>query len=852
MSMNYAELQHEAEVFRGALLVESLVSGPRLFRIERLARVVVGALFLLIAALFSLSRVFPFLAAWFPAGAALFSSLVLPLVSLLYLAAGAWLFFLLVSAFYASSYFKDVHPTLLERPALRRPTLRYEAAAAAGAGSGDPLLDFFASRFGLFVALRLGLSSDDLARLLSGRQGSASRASFELRVDSSGSPAGLREFAEALLRSEPTLRAALAGHALEEADLSGAAEWVSHSEERYKSVRRSFGRDALGRIPGIGKDWAYGETPLLAKYTTAIEAHPGSAFASSGSLGKREADELERILSRGREANALVIGEEGAPMLAPFARLARRISSGTVLPPLEHKRVVVFDGALFVSAQKEKQSFEAELLRLLGEAARAGNIIFVFDRFGKFLEGARALNSDALTLMDPFLAGAAIQIGATAETGVFRAALENHAAVKERFERVFMEATGAVSALPVLEDEALFLEARERVFFTFPALRAVAEAAERYFFEGVMPDKAVDLLRETVPKAHSEHKRLITREDVLELVSRKTGIQVGAVKGEERSKLLKLEELLHERIVGQDEAVAAISGALRRARSGIGNPHRPMGTFLFLGPTGVGKTETTKALAQAFFGDEKAITRLDMSEYQTPDALNRLIGTFESGKPGLLASLLRERPYGVLLLDEFEKTNTNVHDLFLQILDEGFFTDAAGKRVNARNLMIIATSNAGSDLIWNQIRGTDAEQEPRYRSEARYGAQRGTGAEIKLDKDRVITEIINRGIFKPEFLNRFDGVILFHPLDARHLRAIAGLLLEKLSKRLKEKGLELLVSDALLDYLVSVGQDPKFGARPMNRAIQQKVEQVIAEKMLRGEIAAGSRVELSPSDVGAT
>ena len=215
-----------------------------------------------------------------------------------------------------------------------------------------------------------------------------------------------------------------------------------------------------------------------------------------------------------------------------------------------------------------------------------------------------------------------------------------------------------------------------------------------------------------------------------------------------------------------------------------------------------------------------------MSEYQSDDALNRLIGTFEGGKVGILASLLRERPYGVLLLDEFEKTNKDVHDLFLQVLDEGFFTDVSGKRVNARNLMIIATSNAGSDIIWQSLQEGKA-----------------------LDKDRVITEIINRGIFKPEFLNRFDGVILFHPLGAEHLRVIARLQLQKLAKRLAEKGLELVITDSLLDYLVSVGQDPKFGAQPMNRAIQEKVEQVIAEKMLKGELSAGSRVELTANEL---
>ena len=215
-----------------------------------------------------------------------------------------------------------------------------------------------------------------------------------------------------------------------------------------------------------------------------------------------------------------------------------------------------------------------------------------------------------------------------------------------------------------------------------------------------------------------------------------------------------------------------------------------------------------------------------MSEYQGDDALSRLIGTFESGKPGTLASLLREHPYGVLLLDEFEKTNKEVHNLFLQILDEGFFTDVSGKRVNARNLIIIATSNAASDVIWSMKHEIGDKE-----------------------KDIVLTEIINRAIFKPELLNRFDGVILFRPLQEPDLKTIAKFQLQKLSNRLKEKGLELVITDALLRFLVSVGQDPKFGARPMNRAIQERVEQIIADKMLRGEISPGSRIELTESEL---
>lgn len=818
--MNYPALQKEAALYRGALQTETLILGRRIRAAATFLRVISAVACVLWVVLFfapavpSFVRTFPALGAFASESFPLFTSAFL-------LVLGLWLIFALWYGFFSSFYFKDAD-TVLPEMNMRPPLLRFETAKVVTTGFNEPIVDFFTSRYGGATALRLGLEGKEILAFIKDRK--LPGQEFEVAADNE--PIGLSHFARALLLYDEGLRHFLSSHKLDASDFIGAADWVSRIEADHKGYLRWWSKDALGRIPGIGKDWGYGEIMLLSRYAVPIALHPAFSLGGRGVIGKREAEEVERILSRGRESNVLLVGEEGVPKLAPLAHLSRKISAGIVLPPLEHKRIFIFDGAQFVSAMKEKAAFETELTKLLTEAAKAGNIIFVFDNFEKFYQNANALGSDALSLLDPFLASSGIQIVAIVELGAFHQVFEPNAKVRERFERVLMAETGVSGSMPILLDEALRSEARERILFTYPAVRAVAESAERYFFEGVMPDKAVDLLLELVPKMKTAGKRAALREDVLELVSQKTGIAAFEAKGEERTKLLQLEELLHERIVGQAEAVTAISGALRRARSGISSKNRPIGSFLFLGPTGVGKTETTKALAQAFFGDENTIVRLDMSEYQSDDALSRLIGTFEGGKAGVLASLIREHPYGVLLLDEFEKTSKDVHDLFLQILDEGFFTDVFGRRVNARNLIIIATSNAGSDLIWKT-------------------AQEGKS----LDKDAVITDIISRAIFKPELLNRFDGVILFHPLEGNHLKAIAKLQLEKLGKRLKEKGLELSITEPLIEYLASAGQDPKFGARPMNRAIQEKVEQVIAEKMLRGEIEAGSKIEFSASDL---
>ena len=834
--MTYPELCNAASAYRNVLLVERLISGARLYRLEKILRVAVYALLILAAGAYVLTRV-SFISGFLPAASAALLTWFSPTVGLLQLALAGWLCAFLLRAFYYSSYFQDISPTVPEPFFAHKPAVRFEVASVFSLCRSDALGEFLLSRFGFLTLLRLGITAPEVILFLKAHA-PAPAETFSTAV-SEKEAIGLAGVALSLFRAQETLRHFLAERAVDEKSFIGAAEWVARSESQYKRTLRFFGRDALGRVPGIGKDWAFGETALLTRYAAEITEHPAFRALGESSFGIREAEEVERILSRGREANVMLIGEEGVPKLSVMARVAREILSGTILPTLEHKRIFVFDGAPFVSALHEKAALQGELTRLLSEAASAGNIIFVFDNFHTFFEAARAQGSDVLALLDPFLDSPNIQIVAVVESSVFHQLLEPAPKVRERFEKVLVAGVGAEAAIPILEDTALREEYQHGVFFTYQALRAVAESAEQYFFEGVMPDKAIDLLLELAPKAKAAHKRNITREDVMDIVSRKTGIALGEAKEDEREKLLTLEKTLHERIVGQDEAVSAIAGALRRARSGVGNPNRPTGSFLFLGPTGVGKTETTKALAQAFFGDEKQIIRFDMSEYQTPDALARLIGSFEGGKAGTLASALRERPFGVLLLDEFEKTNKDVHDLFLQILDEGFFTDAAGKRVNARNLMIIATSNAASDLIWGQIKhGSDTE-----------GRIRGTEAEQKIAKDVITAEIINRGVFKPELLNRFDGVILFHPLGAEHLREIARLMLQKFAKRLKEKGIELIITDEIVEYLISVGQDPKFGARPMNRAIQEKVEQVIAEKMLRGEIAAGSRVELTGTDL---
>jgi len=828
--MTYSDIKHQAlRTFRPAIALDAVF----LPRTRRAVNSMLGAL-LLVSGLAALSV---FASVRYPSLVEIdallpFFAFILPFAEQIY---GIFLITLsfrivigMFNVFHASYYFKDLAPFLFEYGGADRAkiSISYEAATVLAETPDDDVTKGFAmSYYGALVFARCGVSQNEVAAFLSG---SREKLSMSISVSGDLDEVTLETYARAVYQSDKDLQQFLFSKELQENDFVRAAEWIGRTYVTRRKKERFWSRDNLGRIPGIGKTWAYGQIYILKRYGHDIKDSPlYSAVNTRAISGVEEVEALEVILSRAEEANAVLVGEDGAGKMEILARFARKIYEGTVFAPIEHKQVIVFDGSSFLVGKKEKSAFEEELLRIFNQVVRAGNIILVLKNFPAFIRSASSIGSDVVNLLDPYFASKGLQIIATANFDQYHQDIERNSQLMRRFQPVLMQTSDETTVVRLLENAVLSYESSEKVFFTYPAVLAIARSADQYITVGVMPDKALDLMVEVISAVKRKGNRVIGRIDVMDYVSEKTGIPTGTVGEAEKQRLLNLEALIHERIVGQDEAVSAIANAMRRARAGVRAMDRPMGSFLFLGPTGVGKTETAKTLAKIFFGSENDMMRLDMSEYQTDDALERLIGHYAEGKPGVFTSMLREKSYGVLLLDEFEKTNKDVHDLFLQILDEGVFSDMAGKRVNARNLIIIATSNAGSDMIWQLFQKNE---------------------DVMQYKDELIDTIIKRGIYAPELLNRFDGVIVFHPLEKEHIRAIANILLSELAERLREQGIELSINEALVNLLVHEGYSPEFGARPMSRAIQEKVEQVIALRKLNGDIKAGDTVELSEND----
>ncbi|MFA6269931.1 MAG: AAA family ATPase [Candidatus Paceibacterota bacterium] len=692
-------------------------------------------------------------------------------------------------------------------------------------GNIDVTSAFFKNKIGMEILLRTGIASDNLKHFIYSERPLTMASALVLTSDL----VDLVQYASAVYDVDKSFQNFLSQNSVNRDEFIGAVNWVMNIENEKNRRDRFWSRENLGAIPSIGTNWAYGVSNDLGKFGLVFENSIDiSALTIENGYRRKEVATLEGILLRREEANAIIIDDSEAVARDIVGRFLKRIKLGITQPALEHKNIIELDWNSLVSNYKNKNELESELLKILNQSVSAGNIILYVRDLAGFVSGFKNLGINLPSLIAPYLSSNNLPIIASATKTDFHFFIETVPALLEKFERIIPDSLGAEASIGVILEQVPSIEKQYGLFFSFPSILALANNADRFISYGEMPGKALDMLIEIAPWTVEQKIAILKEKDVATFVSEKTGITTGAVEEEEAVKIEHLEELLHQRVIGQNEAVSGIANAVRRSRSGINNPKKPLASFLFIGPTGVGKTEVSKALAESFFGNEKNMIRFDMSEYNGPEAVSQLIGDFTTNKSGLLASRVRDNPYSVLLLDEFEKAAPDVLDLFLQILDEGFFTDALGRQVVCRNLIIIATSNAGSSLIWETVK---------------------LKKDLTKEKDNIINKIIETKIFKPELINRFDGVILFHPLQNTELESIAQLELGKLAKRLKEQNVELVINADVVNFLVEKGNGSQFGGREVNRTIQNEIENIIAKKIVSGEAGPGSKIEIKKSEL---
>ncbi|MGC6175224.1 ATP-dependent Clp protease ATP-binding subunit [Lacrimispora sp. 38-1] len=674
-------------------------------------------------------------------------------------------------------------------------------------------------------------------------------------------------------------------------------------QKLYIDVLAAMGEDAPANKEELMKSGkSKGSTPTLDSYSRDL-----TELAVKGKLDpvigrESEITRLIQILSRRTKNNPCLIGEPGVGKTAVVEGLAQMISSGEVPETIAGKRLLTLDLSGMVAGSKYRGEFEERIKKVIAEVIEDGDVLLFIDEIHTIIGAGGAEGAiDASNILKPSLARGELQLIGATTIEEYRKYIEKDSALERRFQPVTVEEPSEEAAVGILRGLKGRYEEHHKVVITDEAIKAAVKLSSRYINDRFLPDKAIDVIDEASSKVRlatftepSEIKGLEAEIELLEdqkeaaikseayekagsikkkqekkrekidkirdkwqkekaskiptvdegeiadVVSTWTKIPVKKLEEGESERLRNLESILHERVIGQEEAVTAVAKAIRRGRVGLKDPRRPIGSFLFLGPTGVGKTELSKALAEAMFGVDSALIRVDMSEYMEKHSVSKIIGSppgyvgYDEG--GQLSEKVRRNPYSVILFDEIEKAHPDVFNILLQVLDDGHITDAQGRKIDFKNTVIIMTSNAGAENIISPKR-------------LGFGAAADEKADYKLMKDRVMEEV--KKLFKPEFVNRIDEIIVFHPLNKTHMKDIVTIMMKDIMKRTSEQmSITIEIDEAAKDYLIQKGYDEKYGARPLRRTIQSSLEDKLAEEILSGTVKTGDTVLVTAGDDG--
>lgn len=626
-----------------------------------------------------------------------------------------------------------------------------------------------------------------------------------------------------LFLHNPQLRALFDHVTVRDEDMQFLINWFRAYESTYLIRKPFWDRDTLLHIPSIGRDWVYGFTPTLESMTIDLSMTPIPFGHFHGR--KREFESIEKTLLKQSANNIILVGEAGVGKQPLLIHFAHEIAAGRVYPELKNKRVLYLEFERLFTGNYDSTQRKSILTYVLDEAHLAGNVILVVDHFDRFISEG----TDRMDLSDIFahhMSNSQFRLIAAVTPDEYHQYIETNGTIMHYFEKIDVLPVGKSETLGIITDILPSFETG-KIFFLYQSLREVVDIADRYLREKPFPDSAINILDEVSTGVSSQSGlTIVTPEDVRSSISHRLKIPMTLTENE-KTVLLNLESELHKRIISQDDAVSSVARALRRNRADItAKKGKPIGSFLFLGPTGVGKTETAKALAELMFGNESHMARFDMSEFQEEEAVKRFLGDFNRGKVGVFTSKIRETPFTVVLLDEFEKANPKLLTVFLAALDEGYVSDAFGKKVYLDHTIIIATSNGGAEFIRQSVQSRpDIPQDVLHR--------------------QVLEYVQANHIFAPELINRFDAVIVFHPLTRAHAEEIFNVYLARFNRNLQNtRGITLRLTDERKALILKEGFDPIYGGRALSRAFQKYIEDPLSQEILKNTVRKGDTVEM--------